>query len=445
VNPLLYEFAAPPPASGPSSSNEYESIGYSVQGRPLIVHCRGNPGAGLRIFLLAGQHGDESDAREAAAEFLAAFRSDIRGAAVHLAVLGDANPDGAAAQTRRNASAVDLNRDHLLLRAPETAAIHSFVDCWQPDLIVDIHTYRPRRRELLQYDFVFPHDVMIDFPTNPAVGAGLPPACAPDLLSFLKSRMAEVSVRCDRYTLVRSGIVRHSNVDILDARNSLALRFEAPTILLEGRRASPEDPPIFGQPHVALLRSLETIVEWAAMNADRIKRQSSTTVPHGPVPLRCRYSRSRTPRYMEMQSATAGDIQVVGIPGEYLPFVRTTRSICAPRAYAVPVNLANVLATLKKQRFRTASASRFGLSATQIYRIESVVPSSDEDSPALPLYRLESVRLNLDEFVLFPADQRGGRLLTLFLEPDSQFGPPRFFELAGALQPGMTYPVARLV
>ena len=181
----------------------FELIGYSVQGRPLVVQLCGNPASNFRIFILGGQHGDESDARESASTLLSRVRSGAVRAAAHLAILIDANPDGAAMGTRRNASHVDLNRDNMLLSAPETLAIHNFVDRWRPDLIFDVHTYCPWRRELLKYDFVFPHDVMIDFPTNPAVQTTLSPALQEDLLEFAKQRMAELSIRCDRYTRVR--------------------------------------------------------------------------------------------------------------------------------------------------------------------------------------------------------------------------------------------------
>ena len=60
-----------------------------------------------------------------------------------LAIIVDANPDGAVAMTRTNPCGTDLNRDHLLVSEPETLALHSFVHRWQPDLVVDVHTYRP--------------------------------------------------------------------------------------------------------------------------------------------------------------------------------------------------------------------------------------------------------------------------------------------------------------
>jgi len=190
---------------------------------------------------MAGQHGDEPEARQAAAEFVSRFTEGTFRAAVHAGVLVDANPDGAIAGTRRNARGTDLNRDHLLLSAPETAAVHAFVDSWNPDIIIDVHTYRPRRRELIAFDFVYPQEIMIDLPTNPAISTSVGAALWRKAMDFVQVRMAEANIRSDRYTIIRGGIVRHSNMDIVDARNGLALRFAIPAILIKGRRSSPDD------------------------------------------------------------------------------------------------------------------------------------------------------------------------------------------------------------
>jgi Zinc carboxypeptidase len=431
------------PLGGVPAAGDCELIGSSVEGRPLIVSYCGEPGARLRIFILAGQHGDEPDARNAAAELLNRVLGGALRAPAHMAVVTDANPDGALAGTRRNAADVDLNRDHLLLSTPEISAIHAFVDRWQPDLIIDVHTYRPWRRELLPFDFVFPQDVMIDFQTNPAIRSTLGPSLQRKALEFMKLRMIEAGIRFDRYTIIRSGIVRHSNVDILDARNALAVRFEIPAVLIEGRRASPDDSVSFTPPHIALLRSIEAVIGWAAENSEAIAQQNHDFP--GPVPVRCHHSGSSAPRYMEMQSASRGDISVVEIPGSYLPDVTVTRTVQTPSAYGVPRSLTGVLTAVAKHRFETAVAGQFRSSITKAYQIESLIPSSDEDTPALPICSAQAVPLNLDDFVVFPTRQPGGRLLSLLLEPESQFGPHRLPELAELLQPGALYPVIRVV
>src|SRR5262249_12274775 len=209
-----------------SESVGCETLGFSRQGRAIVAHFCGNPRGVVRLLIIAGQHGDECEAPLAAQEFLRMALSGALSPNANIAVVVDANPDGAAARTRPNANGIDLNRDHLMLAEPETRSVHSFVRRWRPHLVVDVHTYRPCRTELLQHDLIFSQDVMVDVATNPAARLGIHPNRPATLLKYLKSRLVADSIRCDRYTLVRpSGMVRHSNTDIVDARNALALRY----------------------------------------------------------------------------------------------------------------------------------------------------------------------------------------------------------------------------
>jgi hypothetical protein len=398
----------------------------------------------VRIFIMAGQHGDEPEARQAAAEFVSRFLDGTFRATAHAAVLVDANPDGAIAGTRRSARDTDLNRDHLLLSAPETAAVHAFVDAWKPDIVIDVHTYRPWRRELMALDFVYPQEIMIDFPTNPAISTSLGPALRRKAMDFMGGRMAEANLRSARYTLIRSGIVRHSNTDIVDARNGLALRFAIPAILIEGRRSSPDDFLSFTPPAVALLHSIESAVEWAAAYAEQLRNRPSVCKVEERVPVRCRYSGSRVARHMEMQSASKGDISRVRIPGAYLSTVRATSNIRLPKAYGVPSKLTGVISLLGRQALASVSPEAFRSSGTEVYGIEAMTPAGEVDAPAIPTCTARAERVNLDGFVLFPATQTGGRLLSLLLEPESQFGPHRLPELAATLRPGSTFPIIRV-
>jgi hypothetical protein len=419
-----------------------ETIGYSVQSRALTVEFCGDPHAPLRIFILAGQHGDEPDAREAARDFVGQFRAGACHAAVHAAVVADGNPDGSAVNTRRNARDLDLNRDHLLLAAPETAAIHAFARQWKPDLVLDVHTYRPWRKELLPWDFVFPQDIMFDFPTNPAVRTVLSRAAQAQATDFLNRRMAEARIRCDRYTLIRPGVVRHSTAEIFDARNGLAMRLDVPAVLLEGRRASPDDALQFIPPREALLRSIEAVVDWAAANSALLQNRPRRAADD--VPLRYRYAGSKTGRYMEMQSASRGEISTVQLPGSYLPVVKATRSVGMPDAYAVPRNHTTVMEVLEKHGFTTTSQAELGTSTWESYRIDEISAVCEEDSTPVPACSLQQTFADPDRFVLFPSRQTGGSLLALLLEPESQFGPWRLPELTAALQPGSMFPVLRV-
>lgn len=394
---------------------------------------------------MAGQHGDEPETCQAAAEFVSRCLAGTFHAAVYAGVLVDANPDGAVAGTRRNARETDLNRDHLLLSAPETLAVHSFVDAWKPDIVIDVHTYRPWRRELMALDLVYPQEIMLDFPTNPAISTSLGAALRRKAMELMQRRIAQSRIRSDRYTLIRSGIVRHSSIDIVDARNALALRFAIPVILIEGRRSSPNDSIRFTPPADALLRSIEAAVEWAAAHAKPLSTRPPCGERNQVIPVRCRYSRSRTARLMEMQSASKGEIARVPIPGAYASGVRPTNCIRLPAAYGVPRNLTGVLELLGRHGLASSAARAFRSFHGEVYQIEAMTPAGEEDAPAIPACRLRAEKFNPNGLVLFPTAQTGGRLLALLLEPESQFGPPRFPELAETLRPGSTYPIIRLV
>jgi hypothetical protein len=148
---------------------------------------------------------------------------------------------------------------------------------------------------------------------------------------------------------------------------------------------------------------------------------------------------------MEMQSASRGDVSMAEIPGSYLPFARATKAIRRPVAYAVPCELGGVLAVLARQRFESACAGTFHSGMTESYRIESMLPANGDEWPALPVCAVRRERRELDDFVVFPTRQCGGRLLSLMLEPESQFGVHRFPGVGGGLEAGMVYPVLRVV
>jgi hypothetical protein len=258
---------------------------------------------------------------------------------------------------------------------------------------------------------------MVDVPTNPAARLGLR-ARSTALVSYLKSRLAEVSIRCDRYTLVRPpGIVRHSTTDILDARNGLSLRFGAPCVLLEGRRSSRRDVPAGLPTHVALARTLDAILTWANGHSTAIATHQGGFES---IPVRCSYHGDGRPLRLAMRSTTASGIRVVRIPGRYVPRVRTTVRIEPPAIYAVPRSLTKVLRVLERHGFQTIGVHDRRRSAT------------------------EASTINTNDFVLFPTDQPGGHALTVLLEPRSMFGLHRFGRLGLAIEPGGRYPIVRL-
>ena len=144
-----------------------ESLGESVQGRPILLHRFGE--GSVSTLIMAGIHGDEPTSIAVAGYFVTLLQNgevpDFEGT---VAVIPVANPDGAAAGKRRNARNVDVNRNFpaanwgrsrkgvfyggpAALSEPETVAIHKAVQELKPRQIISIHSIT-RGRECNNYD-----------------------------------------------------------------------------------------------------------------------------------------------------------------------------------------------------------------------------------------------------------------------------------------------------
>jgi murein peptide amidase A len=128
-----------------------ETIGYSVEGRPMVCHRFGNRGP--RLLIKASIHGTEGAGTPLARElirWLEAHPETWRQCTIF--VLPVSNPDGLHAGRRFNARGVDLNRNFPAgnreakarfglnpLSEPESRALHDFILREKPDVIVAIH------------------------------------------------------------------------------------------------------------------------------------------------------------------------------------------------------------------------------------------------------------------------------------------------------------------
>ena len=250
------------------------SIGTSHLGQPLQVRLYDSALRPLRLLILCGQHGDERAIRKDLNYFLDNYADGLHRnvAALQLAVIADANPDGFAARTRNNAQGIDLNRDHLELRAPETRAIHEFIRTWRPHLIVDLHNYPARRKHLVDQNLRLGWDVCLEIPTTPAAGCSEDQEPFASLFENLNRVSVDHGFQFGRYGLHGvDGSFRHGTPRLGDARNTLTLRYEVPTLLLEARNPSSHD---LSQDRImvreAVAAALLEICFWAAREGGKL-------------------------------------------------------------------------------------------------------------------------------------------------------------------------------
>jgi predicted deacylase len=424
-------------------------IGFSEEARPIRVFYAGDEPAPLRILIMAGQHGDERRGREAVRRFAHVGPAEADPSVpVGLALVPEVNPDGAARRTRTNAHGVDVNRDHLRLAGAETRALHRFVRTWRPDLIVDVHDFPPRRRHLLTRQLVYCHDVFLDVPTHPSAHHPALGGEGSRLLQPIVSALSAAGYRAARYTRVtRSGRVRHSTPDVVDARNGLALRYGIPTILVEGRGSSRSDDPAV-EAHVlaGMEHALAWIVRWAQENYAALTGARPGPLADEPVPVRTRYRRAARPCTLAFANARSGRIDTVELPGRFTPQLEADWAVTLPRAYAVPCTQGALLQVLRRQAFALVPAAPDRLERIERYWVEELKPARRPNRAPRDLkLSVRTEQRPLNDHVLIPVTEDGGPALAVLLEPASKHGLARFADLRMPVTSRSAYPVLRVL
>jgi hypothetical protein len=117
-----------------------EEVGRSVEGRALHLLSVGR--GPRRLLLWSQMHGDEPSATPALLDVVdTLLASDPLGVLDRLTLLivPMLNPDGAERYVRRNAQAIDVNRDALVLATPEGRLLKALRDRFLPELGFNLH------------------------------------------------------------------------------------------------------------------------------------------------------------------------------------------------------------------------------------------------------------------------------------------------------------------
>lgn len=118
-------------------------LGRSVEGVDISCYRLGR--GQIKILAWSQMHGNESTSTRALLQFcnwlLAEAQKELL-AQVSFYAIPQLNPDGANIHRRHNAAGVDLNRDALALKQPESRLLHQKFQDLQPDLGLNLHDQR---------------------------------------------------------------------------------------------------------------------------------------------------------------------------------------------------------------------------------------------------------------------------------------------------------------
>lgn len=156
--------------------------GHSQEGRaiPALVFSdtRSSAAADLLrlnrpVVLLVGlQHGNEPAGGEAmlvlASELAAGSLKPLLDR-ITVVIVPRANPDGAYYFTRSPYANTDINRDHVKVDLPETAALHRLVNEFQPHVFADAHEFSVATRWIEKFGVLQSYDFTLLYATNPNV------------------------------------------------------------------------------------------------------------------------------------------------------------------------------------------------------------------------------------------------------------------------------------
>jgi ABC-type multidrug transport system fused ATPase/permease subunit len=432
---------------------EYKTIGWTDNQRPLnviYVGDRANPQ--LKIFIMASQHGDEKYGRKASERLVNHLTKviDKEFPNMCIVILPTANPDASIENSRKNRAGIDMNRDHVSLRTKENRIIHSFIRSWKPNLIIDVHNYPGERKYLQKRHYVFSKDILVDTPSNLAIRTALEQDKIKDLIKYMQSDLRAFNYSCDRYIIISSkGYVRHSTHDIIDARNFLSLRYDTLAILLEGREPISKDKNNKNERERAIsaqYRALLSVLKWAKEHSIYlIEKTNSVKSKGGKIPIRSKYIDSNQHFRMHFQSTLTAKAEEVTLP-KYFDTIKATKYANLPSAYAIPIGKSEIIELLHNHGFTSERIADSKWKYVEIYTIESFIPSKLKGkAPSKVKISVRQKLENLQNYIVFPIDQEGGRCLTLFLEAQSEYALHRYRNLNLHLIIGSDYPILRVV
>lgn len=358
---------------------------------------------------------------------------------------------------RENAQGLDLNRDFIKLAAPETRALVSVINQWDPALFIDCHiTNGSFHRYIVTY-----------------AGAKLPAGDA-RVVDYTRQRLfPEISSDFAGRTEFESFWYGNFNGEWSD-HSQEHTRWE--TFPAEGR---------FGTNYVGLRNRLSVLVETytyapfeervratqefvrstlnvVAARADEVKRllarvDVDASFEAGPDAIAIKAKESPWPEKVEIagyvEEVVDGRRRATSQPRDYTvelwdryePALKVDR----PYAYAIPPQYTRAIDTLKGHGVWASTLDRDVEVEAEVYRVDSATPASREfqghvlvDLSVTP--RREKRTLPAG-WVLVRARQTLGNLAVYLLEPHSDDGLARWNFFDAGVKAGEDFPVVRVI
>ncbi len=397
----------------------------------------------LRVMLFAQQHGDEPAGKEALTILLAHLASHELGdvlSHVDLMIVPQMNPDGAELRQRRTADSVDLNRNHLLLTAPETRGLHSLFDAWWPQVTMDMHEYGAYSRSWIDSGFVKSGDVQLGMLTNLNSSAALRSYERDSVFPFLASAMRRGGYSFHEYIVGSpQDSLRYSTTEPNDGRQSFGI-LNTLSFIQEGRGGQSLEENLERRAK-SQYASLEALLKFCAARAGEIRtlvareRRALQAGAGTPVVLTMDHVPGPGNLIIPVRRVPSGRDtvwQVRPLRSRVVPLC--TRTL--PSAYLIPRELDGVREVLERNFVLRETVRMPRTVDAVVYAIERVVPDTLEGEwHPLPFLRSERVRRTLRPGdVVVRTDQVRSLFTAILLEPESMWGLVKYPGFSSLIQ-----------
>lgn len=438
-----------------------DTAGFSVTGKPvplLSFRITADPTEEDKkpfIFMFAQQHGNEPSGKEGLLlliEDLAQGRLNNVLDSVNLLLMPQVNPDGGDLHQRRNANNIDLNRDHLLMRAPETRAVERVFEKYRPVVSVDIHEYYPYSDSWEAFGYQRDFDIQVGTLTNPNISDSLIDCQRAKVLPYIEKHLTRMGYSFFEYTLGHfpSGErLRHSTTDINDGRQSIGIT-NTMTFIVEGMNGRDSTHRI----RERALSQYETAKAIAAFSAQNItaiaalvdrERKAITETKTDSVIIRQDHFDSEDILEYPLKSVKTGKDTVFRVDNFHNE-IKALLKVKAPRGYLIRKTDSTLVDLMRNNHFIFEEYQR---KRSDVILGKQILEMNRKKNEGLltPFPMLMDKFLNkLDpkKYYIVPTNQLRKYKIIIAFEPRSMFGIGFYEEFSEYMQKNKLFPAIRV-
>jgi hypothetical protein len=441
-----------------------EIIGQSVEKRNLYAMMFSSSQFGqdkskVKVLIFAQQHGNEQSGKEGAlllAQTLLKPENKYLFDKIDFVLVPQMNPDGSAANKRRNANGADLNRNHLILTEPETKALHTLFDKYLFEVTMDVHEYSPYGEDWIKYGYRKSTDVTIGATTNLNVSKEIRELSDENYIPFILKYLSDRNF--SSFTYCPGGppeidYIRHSTFDINDGRQSFGIQ-NTFSFIQEGMNGKDDLVDNLKHRTEGQMTGMRGMLEYAYGNKDKIMKLVRTE--------RMKLISGMLNREVSIQSEHTGNGQKLELPllsyytgkdsviivNDYRPVVKSLDDVIKPVGYLIPKQLPDLMEWTKRQSLKTVSVRNPGGFTIEQYYINGIDSIDFEGdmvvNPNLVVQEFHG-HLSENDYLYIPTAQLKGNMIVLALEPRSMLGLITYKNYAPILQKGEVFPILRVV